>query len=363
MEEIEVTSEKRRSFAGTLKEMILFILRMGIAVGIIGWLVYKNYPDLMKALDHFNYYWLIPAVILYTLHLFVSAWRWRVLLDLQSIRISFIETLSLTMQGFFFSLVLPGGSLGGDVVKGAAITKRAPEGKKLTGAFTILIDRVLGMISLFSLAGIAGLISYRFLAGLSGMMEIIFYYLIFGCTVCFGAAIVLFFHRYLEKIKLIKWLLEIADKISKGMINRLMNAMDCFKNAWPVLLKIMAVNIIFIHIVLAGVGYCIARGINTPDIEPEIYILGTSLGNAAGSIPMTPAGTGTRDWVFEKVFSAAFMSDDPELSHKNASGMALAIALIFTGMMLSFNLSGGLFFIFDKSGKSQMSRREITEKD
>jgi uncharacterized membrane protein YbhN (UPF0104 family) len=105
--------------------------------------------------------------------------------------------------------------------------------------------------------------------------------------------------------------------------------------------------------VLAVVGYCIARGLDSPKINPEIYVLATSLGNAAGSIPMTPAGTGPRDWVFKKIFTAAFVKNDPNLNHDTASGQALAIALIFTGIILAFNLLGGLFFIFDKFARKK----------
>jgi uncharacterized protein (TIRG00374 family) len=351
MEEIEVTSEKRRSFAGALKEMILFILRIGIAVGIIGYLIYSNYATLAEALGNFNFYWLIPAVLLYSVHLCVAAWRWRLLLHLQEIKISFMESLSLTMQGFFFSLALPGGSLGGDVVKGACIAKRAPEGKRLTGAFTILIDRVLGMIGLFSLAAIAGAVSYSLLAASSAVMEIILYSLFFGCFFGMIAVIGLFFHRHFEKIKLIKWCLDFGDGITKGAVHKLMNATDSFRSAWPTLIKIIIITIVFIHLLLAAAVYCIGRGINkpaVPKVAPEIYVLATTLGNAAGVIPITPSGTGTRDAVIGKVFAASFMADNPELTEKEAFGIAIAISLIFTSLILIFNLSGGLFFIFDK---------------
>jgi len=342
----------------TVKKVVMFILRIAIAVAIIGWMVSNNYPDLMKALEGFNYYWLIPAALLFGAHLCAGAWRWWLLLHVQNIKISFWETLSLTMQGFFFSLVLPGGALGGDVVKATFIVKRSPEGSKLTGAFTILIDRVLGMISLFSLAGIAGIISYRFLSGVSGVMEVILYSLLFGCITGLGAAIVLFFHRHLEKIKIVKWCLNLADRISKGAIHGLMDAMDSFRSAWPTLIQVILISIFLIHLVLSVVVYCIARGLDTPKTDPEIYVLATTLGNAAGAIPITPSGTGTRDAVMKKVFSAAFRKDaianSQNMSPDAATGMALAIALLFTGIILIFNLSGGIFFILSKSHKNKI---------
>ncbi len=348
MADTEEIQAEKKSIGTKIKDILMFVLRIGIAVGIISWLIHSNYEGLVKALKGFNYYWLIPAVLLYGAHLCAGAWRWLMLLHVQDIKVSFIETLSLTMQGFFFSLVLPGGSLGGDVVKAAFIAKRAPEGKKLTGAFTILIDRVLGMIALFSLAGIAGIISYKFLSGVSGVMEVILYSLLLGCFTGLVSGIVLFFHRHLEKIKIIKWCLDLADRLSKGAMHRLMDAMDSFRSAWPTLIKILLISVFLIHLVLSVVVFFIAKGLDSPKVAPEIYVLGTTLGNAAGSIPMTPSGTGTRDAVIEKVFSAAFMKNNPDMTPEDASGLALAIALMFTGVVLVFNLFGGLFFMFDK---------------
>ncbi len=165
------------------------------------------------------------------------------------------------------------------------------------------------------------------------------------------AVIGIFFHRHLEKIKLIKWCIDTADSITKGAVHSVMDAMDSFRSAWGTLLKIVLINMIFVHIVLATVVYCIASGIDkpkVPEVAPEIYVLATSLGNAAGVIPITPSGTGTRDAVIGKVFAASFMADDQNLTEKDAFGIAIVISLIFTSLILIFNLSGGLFFMLDK---------------
>ena len=53
------------------------------------------------------------------------------------------------MQGVFFTLFIPGGAVGGDLVKAGIVGKRAPDGQKFNGVFSILIDRICGMIGLF----------------------------------------------------------------------------------------------------------------------------------------------------------------------------------------------------------------------
>ena len=331
-------SEKKKTI---VKDVLLFILRIGIAVAIIYWMIDKNYKDLIKALQGFNYVWLIPAVVLYAIHLLAGGWRWYLLLKVQNIRIKFYEALSLTMQGFFFSLVLPGGALGGDVVKGAFLVKRTPKGNKLTGTFTILIDRIIGMISLFSLAGVAGLLSYQFLKNVSGFMELIVYALLFGCTIGICSAIVLFFHRQLEKIPGVSPILNLGDRITHGAVSKLTEAMDSFRSSWKTLVSAMLISVVLIHLMLSLVVYCLAGGLGINKLAPETYVLSTTLANAAAAIPATPSGVGTRDIVMEKIFVAAGID----------AGEGVAVALLFTCIILIFNLSGGLFFIFSKAHK------------
>ena len=337
-----------KSLHTKLKDIIFFILRIALAVGLIYWIIHKNQDSLVKAIKGFDPVWLIPVAVLYIIQLIGGAWKWQVLLHVQDVKITFFESLSLSMQGFFFSLFLPGGTLGGDVVKAAFISKRAGKGRRLNGAFTILIDRILGMIALFSLAGVTALLSYKFLSNVTGAMTVILASLIVGCVLGLASAIVLFFHRTLEKIPLIKWGLNLGDRLTKGTFHRLMEAMDSFRSAWPSLIKNVLISLCMIHLTLALMAFCIAKGLHTPPVASQIYIIGTTLPNAAGTLPITPAGTGTRDFVMINVFGSAFMQSQPNLAKEDAMGMGTAIALIFTAVVLLFNVLGGLFFIMDK---------------
>jgi len=92
------------------------ILKILLAAGIIGGMIYFKRDDLKKAVRNINYLWLLPAVILYAIHLLAGTLRWYLLLRVQKIIISFREALSLTMQGLFFTLT-PLGFIGGDLAK------------------------------------------------------------------------------------------------------------------------------------------------------------------------------------------------------------------------------------------------------
>ena len=91
-------------------------------------------------LSGLNWAWLAAAFLLYLVHLFVNAWRWRLLLAYREIPCSLLSAFSLTTQSFFFSLVMPGGAIGGDVIRAGFLAYRVPKGQKFDGVFTILMD-------------------------------------------------------------------------------------------------------------------------------------------------------------------------------------------------------------------------------
>ena len=321
-----------------IKKFLIFAFQISLAVAIIVWMISKNKEQVLSAFDHFNFLWLIPALICYATHIFVGAWRWRMLLKVQKIHISFFDSLSLTMQGFFFSLVLPGGALGGDVVKAAFLIKKTPKGNKLIGSFTILVDRIIGMSSLFALAAITTIFSYEALENLTGFSVFFVYLLILGCISGLGAAVVLFFHDKLDIIPGFKPLLRFGDKMSKNALSRLINAIDSYRSAWKNILLALIVSIIFVHGMIASVIFCISGGLDADKASPATYILATSIANAAACVPATQSGIGTRDYVLQTILCSGGIQ----------KAKAITIALIFTAIILVFNLSGGLFFAFSK---------------
>ena len=142
--------------AGSNNSFIAKFLRMLIKFGIAGAVIYLLFRGdsgrIVESLRRFDFLWLLPAVFFYALHMIVVAWRWRRLVKMTGIEMSFSAAVSLTLQGNFFSLVIPGGAIGGDVVKMAAVSRRLGDGARTEGAFSVLMDRIIGMLALFVLA-------------------------------------------------------------------------------------------------------------------------------------------------------------------------------------------------------------------
>jgi glycosyltransferase 2 family protein len=99
--------------------------------------------------------WLLVALVIYFAHVLASTWRWRVLLDAQSVHVPRTLLLSSYLVAIFFNNFLPS-NIGGDVIR---ITDTAPRARSKTLATTvILVDRGLGVLGLVLVAAIAATI-------------------------------------------------------------------------------------------------------------------------------------------------------------------------------------------------------------
>ena len=337
---MDITKREKKKHS-SLKKIIFFLLRIGLAVGIIYYLIFNldkmQKQDFLNGIKNYNFWWYIPASLLYLVHLVYGAWRWNLLLKIQNIHISFMEAFALTMKSFFLSLVIPGGALGGDLAKIAFIAKRVDTDAKVEGAFSIIIDRITGMIALFSTSIIICLCNIPLLVAISkGNREIaLAVYLLIGVSV-FGliAGLSVFFHRQFEKIKLFKFFIDLADKYSKGTVKRLFNALDIYKQNPKILILTTLGSVFFIHLIMPLLVFVLMQGIDGGVlIGAGKWLSAIILGNTAGVIPLFPGGIGAREFIITVVFKAGGI----------AESIATFVALLYLSVILSFNLLGGIF--------------------
>lgn len=346
----------------------MFLLRMSLAIIIISWIIYTKKDELLK-IEEINVSYISLAALLYFVNIASGAWRWSILLKIQNFKIRFIEVLSLFMTGVFFSLVIPGGAIGGDVVKAGMLTKRSPKGSRLEAMFTILMDRTIGMVALFSLTIVIALFSIPFLKNMfirfteinwtslhslaknptqfaAVFIGVIILLSLAGLAAAFG----LYFHRLLEKLPFVPWILKKGDDFTNGKVTRLSNAMDLYHDSWKAILGCLFISIVGIHLAVAFVALLILLAVGGSLTFFPILLLAIMFGNTAGIIPLTPAGFGIRDLVVIGILVSAGMPSD----------ISTAIPLIMTALILLFTLLGGLFFIFQPQSDVKIKIKDIT---
>src|ERR1043165_5741490 len=83
----------------------------------------------------------------------VTLARWHVLVRAQSLPFPMSEAMRLGFMGFFFNTFLPG-SVGGDILKAAALTHG--QSRRTVAVATVIMDRVIGLWSLVWFVSLVG---------------------------------------------------------------------------------------------------------------------------------------------------------------------------------------------------------------
>ncbi|MBQ9336401.1 MAG: flippase-like domain-containing protein [Lentisphaeria bacterium] len=336
-----------------MKTWLKTLVKLLLAAGIIAVLVYKTPAGFLDTLLAADRRWIAAALVLYGIHIFANGWRWWLLLRAQKIDCSLWTACSLTMQSFFFSLVLPGGAIGGDLVRVGFLTSRIQKGRRFDGGFTILIDRFTGMIGIFALA--LGMMPFVWstIASVKGVMEQFVYVLLAGSFVGIAASVVVFNHRMLEKISLYRKLSAFGDRITRGTYSKITAALDSYAECRMEIAVCIVASIVLVNLVLGVEAWCVAAAVTGEIPSFGVVLAAITIGNIAGLLPTTPSGVGTRDLFVIPILQAGGMSYDS----------ALAVSLTITAIIVLYNLAGGLFFIFDPAKKKENADdRQTAEK-
>jgi len=347
-------AEKQRS-AG--RRILKFTIKFGLAAAIIIWLGYRNQDTLREAFSTFNYWYLVPALACYLSHMVVASWRWYELAKCLNFKLDMAQALSLTMQGYFFSLVIPGGAIGGDVARIGFLARRSPAGTRFDGAVTVLVDRIVGMVSLFGLTLVLLCFSVPLLMNIQvpelGWFEDFKVLIIVGLfALCLGGNLVLvalFFHRRLEKMPGFGMLFRLGNRWSGGFLDHLTGALDIYRSRWRILGWLTLVSVFGVHLMTVASVWLITLGMSAEGPDFLTLVTAVTIGNIAGLVPFTLTGIGIRDVTIDVILKAG-----------GAVAVAAAIPLLYTLIVILGGLSGGLFFVLD-SGRGSGVAKEGTK--
>ena len=325
------------------KSILFFVIKLLIAGIVVWYLLLRNPGEIWACLAHIEVKFILAAGGVYLLHMLCAAWRWGRLARILGVKLSAFESLSLTMQGYFFSLVIPGGAIGGDVVKMGVLSRRSASGEKFEGVFSILMDRIIGMISLFTMALVLIPLNYKNLSRVRvpGFPEAFSRYLIGALVLlCLGglaASCVIFLHRIIRKVPLFNRGMELGDKLTHGMVQRMTDAADVYARNRKELIFLLLASVLGIHLMTALPVCLLLYGMGI-SCRVLTVICALTIGNIIGLIPLFPAGVGGRDVAAVMILAAAGI---PEADAKTAQ-------LIYTALLLVISLAAGLFFVFDR---------------
>ncbi|MDR9432487.1 MAG: lysylphosphatidylglycerol synthase transmembrane domain-containing protein [Spiribacter sp.] len=125
------------------------IIRFGISLGLIGFVIAQFGTDVLQRLSHLRYEWLFLALLLSVAQVVLSAWRWRYTAHQLGLELKRGTALREYYLGTLVNQVLPGGVLG-DAQRawrhGQSLTQRSP-------AFqAVIIERFSGQLAMVLIA-------------------------------------------------------------------------------------------------------------------------------------------------------------------------------------------------------------------
>ena len=241
------------------------------------------------------------------------------------------------MQGTFFSLCMPGGAVGGDVVKAAFLVKETQKGKRLHGVTSIFIDRVIGMLALFFLVAAAGTFAMKEVLTFQPEVKYPVLILYLLCLAGLAAGLALFLQDVIFRIPFARTCLDFIDRMAKGRITPVLDSVKACRKDPGRLFAAFLLSVLAMHPLLVAGLVLIVTGITGTTAHTGGTVLASLLGGTAAAIPVTPGGLGTRDKITQLVLEAQGI---------DSTGAGFA-ALLYTLALVLVSMTGVFFFLFD----------------
>lgn len=144
------------------KQTLINAGKYGLGIVLLAYVVWRNWRPapgsggvgLADALQRpFQITPFVFANLIFTVSLFLTFVRWYVLVRAQDLPFTMFNATRLGLVGFFLSTFLPG-SVGGDIIKAAAIARE--QSRRTVAVATVLVDRAMGLWGLVWLVAILG---------------------------------------------------------------------------------------------------------------------------------------------------------------------------------------------------------------
>ena len=146
------------------RSLIVNLIGVILAFSLLGLVIYQNRAELAKVFaKRVDYRYFAVGLAIYLTSLVITFTRWMLLVRAQGLPLAWRDALRLGFIGNVFNLVIPG-AVGGDVIKAAYLGRMQPDKKPQAWA-SMVLDRVLGLLGLFLLAGVAGLVTWNSVNG------------------------------------------------------------------------------------------------------------------------------------------------------------------------------------------------------
>jgi len=317
-----------------MKRILLPILQTAITLFLLWWIFRDptKRASMAEAIRTADFIWLLPGVVAVGIAFLLQTERWRQLLKVQGIHLTWLRTWRITMIGGFFNLFLLGAT-GGDVVKIFYAIKETAS-KKSAALLSVLVDRMMGLVALVAVTificsfRLNELLAHPFTQAMMGTLA-----LIMG-----GMLGMIIFGFLVDRLNLSRfiptWL---------PMHGRIMEVSQAF-SVYARDLRVLAItfalsvpahfcNFLAYYFAARAFGAFAGKG-GVMDIFSVMPMI-----NTIAALPISLSGMGVREGLFEKAFNELF-----------GTPASLAVMISMTGFLITvfWGLMGGIVYLLHR---------------
>lgn len=315
------------SFYRKNKKIILLIIRIVVSISLIAYLIKTQLKDLsgiIKILKSSNKILLLLSLLTHVFGTWITAFRWKTLLNTQNVRLG-IGTLSITVLiGQFFNNILPT-SIGGDVFRTYDASKKAgiPMG---TSASIILVERFSGVVSAAVYAVAALFLGFTAIGNQPVIIPIIIFFIV---TIIIAFLIinpsVFKLGRIFNRFRLMR---KLREKLSN-----VYNTLTSFKKYKLVLIRVLIYSFLLQFSVILNY-YLAARALGI-NLTLTAFIFIVPVVAIIAMIPISIGGIGLRE------SSIVFIMVALGVANNKAALCSLLILL----MLVLVGIVGGIIYV------------------
>jgi len=331
-----------------MKKVALTTLQVAITLGIL-WIVFRDpakRAEMFVALKGANPVWLLVGLAVYGVVELAAGIRWQLLLRVQGIQLRWTRVFMLMMIGIFFNFFVPGGT-GGDVVKVFYLLKETP-GRGAQALLSVLVDRIIGLLSLIALAGVLIAMRWDWLLASPETAKYVWVTLAVLASAVFGIGVSFVISGF-GLVHKLPARLPGRDKAAE-----LAMAYNLYGRAWRPTIGSFLMSVAA-HYGYFVTFYCAARAFEAPGVR--IPTLGElcaimPIVNTIVSMPISFGGIGVREGLFQ-----IFLG--------NLAGVSESVAVVIssTGYLITlmWGLFGGVLYMIYRPSKHPKLREMRAE--
>jgi len=286
----------------------------------------------------------------------LGAVRWRMLLAVQGVHLTFLESLRLTYLGWFFNNWMPG-STGGDFVKAYYIARRTH--RKAEAVTTVFLDRLIGLVAVCLMGGVAVFASLQDEHVRAARL------IVTGFLVAVFVGGLIFYSRRLRAVLGVDWVL--ARLPLRQTVERVDQALLAYRrHKGTVILAVVLSWGAQVVGILAMAWLAMALGSRAAWYHygiavPAIWI--------AWSLVPVPGGLGVAEGLAQALLTSAVLSGPVSaggaapLTSAEAAALVLAMMIAYRVVQWLVSLPGAYFYLAQRTGLSASAMVREVQRD